>query len=97
MLTKKHDDFRAESLQDPDEIQAYLNVALEDAFEKSDFRFFLLALRDVAMAKGMRETASKAKLNRESLYRMLSEKGNPELSSLCALLKTMGLKLSVTA
>lgn len=97
MLTKKHDDFLAESLHDPREITAYLNVALEDAFEEGDFRLFLLALRDVAVAKGMRKVASKAKLNRESLYRMLSEQGNPELSSLWALLKTMGIKLSVTA
>jgi len=97
MLTKKHDDFLGESLQDPEEIQAYLNVAIDDAFEQGDFRLFLLALRDVAVAKGMRKIASKAKLNRESLYRMLSEQGNPELSSLWALLKTMGLKISVTA
>lgn len=97
MLTKKHDDFLVESLQDPQEITAYLNVALEDAFEQGDFRLFLLALRDVAVAKGMRKVASRAKLNRESLYRMLSDQGNPELSSLWALLKTMGIKLSVTA
>ena len=97
MLTKKHDDFLVESLQDPKEIAAYLNVALEDAFEEGDFRLFLLALRDVAVAKGMRKIASKAKLNRESLYRMLSDQGNSELSSLWALLKTMGIKLTVTA
>lgn len=97
MLTKKHDDFLVESLQDPKEIRAYLNVALEDAFEQGDFRLCLLALRDVAVAKGMKNVASKANLNRESLYKMLSEQGNPELSSLWALLKTMGLKLSVTA
>ena len=97
MLTKKHDDFLVDSLQDPKEMQAYLNAAIEDAFEYGDFRLFLLALRDVAIAKGMRKVAAKAKLNRESLYRMLSEQGNPELSSLWALLKTLGIKLSISA
>jgi probable addiction module antidote protein len=96
MLTKKHDDFLVDSLQDPKEIQAYLNAAIKDAFDQGDYRLFLLALRDVAIAKGMRKVASKSKLNRESLYRMLSEQGNPEISSLWPLLKTMGLKLSVT-
>lgn len=34
-------------------------------------------------------------LNRESMYRMLSQSGNPQLSSLSAILQTMGLELSV--
>lgn len=97
MLSKKHDSFVKETLKDPKEIEAYLNTALDDAFEQGDSRIFLLALRDVAIAKGMKNVATKANLNRENLYRTLSEKGNPELSSLWALLKTMGLKLSVSA
>lgn len=96
MLAKKHEDFLVDSLQDPKEMQAYLNAAIKDAFDQGDHRLFLLALRDVAIAKGMRKMAAKSKLNRESLYRMLSEQGNPELSSLWSLLKTMGLKLSVS-
>lgn len=50
---KKHDDFLVESLQDPEEMKAYLNASLEDAFEQGAFRLFLLALHDVAVAKGM--------------------------------------------
>ena len=34
-------------------------------------------------------------LNRENLYRVLSEKGNPVLASLEKLLKSLGLRLSV--
>ena len=48
---------------------------------------FLLALRNVAEAQGgVARLAEKAKLNRESLYKILSERGNPELKSLDALL-----------
>ncbi|MGM0424769.1 MAG: addiction module antidote protein [Thermodesulfobacteriota bacterium] len=81
-----------QSLQDPREAAAYLNAAIEDG----DKNVFLLALRNVAEAHGgMGKIAEKSHLNRENLYRMLSQKGNPEIKSLYALLQAMGLKLSV--
>jgi probable addiction module antidote protein len=85
-------DYLNESLKDPKEAVAYLNAALED----DDRRVFLLALRDVADAwGGMKKLSTEAKLNREGLYRALSEKGNPELASLTAMLRSMGLSLAV--
>ena len=45
----------------------------------------------------MGAVAAKANLSRESLYRMLSRRGNPEIKSLFTLLHTMGLKLAVEA
>jgi probable addiction module antidote protein len=90
-LTKSYRDTLLESLQDPAEAAAYLDAALED----EDIQVFLLALRDVAEARGMSRVAAEADLNRESLYRMLSEEGNPRLSSLEALLHTFGLRLAV--
>lgn len=71
---------------------AYLNAAMEEG----DRELFLLALRNVAEAHGgMAAVSEKAKLNRESLYRMLSRKGNPEIKSIPSLLNSMGLKLTV--
>jgi probable addiction module antidote protein len=90
-LTKSYRDSLLESLQDPEEAAAYLDAALED----EDSRVFLLALRDVAEARGISSVAAEADLNRESLYRMLSEEGNPRLSSLDALLRALGLRLAV--
>ena len=57
----------------------------------------MLALRNVAEARlgGMAQLAEQAGLNRESLYRMLSEQGTPVLSSLDKLLHALGLRLSV--
>jgi probable addiction module antidote protein len=78
-------------LADPEEAAAYLNAALEDGSKE----FFLLALRDIAEAKGMARLSKKAHLNRESMYRMLSGKGNPQLSSLASILKSAGLRLAV--
>jgi probable addiction module antidote protein len=81
-----------ESLKQPKEAEAYLAVALE----QGDPKMFLVALRNVAEARGgIGKVAAKSKLNRESLYRMLSKKGNPSLSSLTALLKTLGFRLAI--
>lgn len=81
-----------ESLRNPDEAAAYLNACLEDG----DGRVFLLALRDVADARGgIRTLSRETRLNRESLYRMLSRAGNPSLGSLAAVLSACGLRLAV--
>lgn len=80
-----------EDLANSDEAVAYLNAALEDGSQE----VFLLALRDVAEAKGMSKLAQASSLNRENMYRMLSIHGNPQLSSLKTLLEAMGLKLTV--
>lgn len=83
-----------QSLKDPREAEEYLNAALEE----DDPELFLLALRNVAEAQGgVAQLAEKTKLNRESLYRMLSERGNPEFRSLDALLHALGFRLSVAA
>ena len=81
------------ALKDPLEAQEYLNAALEDGNPE----VFLLALRDVAEARlgGIKQLADVTKLNRESLYRMLSFKGNPELKSLSAILSTLGYRLAI--
>jgi putative addiction module killer protein len=84
---------REGDLQDPAEAAGYLNACLEDG----DPEVFLLALRDVARARGgVAKLAEVTELNREHLYRMLSENGNPELRSLETLLDALGFRLAVT-
>ena len=79
-------------LSDPIEAAAYLDAALE----YGDRPAFLLAIRNVIDALGgMSKISRQTGLNRENLYRVLSEKGNPELNSLEKLLKALGLRLSV--
>ena len=83
-----------ESLRNRREAEDYLNAALEE----DDPELFLLALRNVAEAQGgVAQLADKTKLNRESLYKMLSERGNPELRSLDALLHALGFRLAVAS
>jgi probable addiction module antidote protein len=91
-LTKSYRESLLQDLQDPKEAAAYLTAALDEG----DSAVFLLALRDVADAQGMQAVAHKAQLNRENLYRMLSEQGNPQLGSLTALLDALNLRLAIT-
>jgi probable addiction module antidote protein len=86
-----YDDFLIESLKERRVAEAYLNAALEE----NDPRVFLLALRNVAKAHGMSKVSARSKLNRESLYKMLSKRGNPSLQSLGALLDSLGFRLTV--
>jgi probable addiction module antidote protein len=91
MATANYNDGLLERLQEPAYASEYLNEALKEGSQE----LFMLALRDVARAKGMTNAARQANLNRETLYRMLSEKGNPNLSSLSKLLDTFGLTLAI--
>jgi probable addiction module antidote protein len=92
MPTKDYKESLFEDLQDPDFAVAYLNAALEE----SSSEVFHLHLRDVAEAwGGMGKLAAEMHLAREALYRMLSENGNPQLSSLEKILHSLGLRLAV--
>ena len=64
----------------------------------ADVRAVPIALRTVADAVGgMAALADKTGLSRETLYRTLSEKGNPRLETLMSILEAFGLRLSVRA
>jgi len=90
---KPYHDSLITALKDRREAAEYLNAAMQD----DDPRVFLMALRNVAEASGMSKVSRRAKLNRESLYKMLSKKGNPEVRSLSALLNALGMELQVKA
>ncbi|MBA2307492.1 putative addiction module antidote protein [Candidatus Dependentiae bacterium] len=83
----------ADNVQDPQEAAAYLKAALED----EDERVFLLALRDVLEARGggISDLAQSTGLNKQNLYRMLSKKGNPRLTSLKMVLHSIGFEMDI--
>jgi probable addiction module antidote protein len=75
----------------------YLKHSMELLDDPSQRAGALLSIRAVAEAYGgLGAVAAEAGISRESLYRSLSPKGNPTLKTLVAVLKTMGLRLSVT-
>ncbi|MGA9664900.1 MAG: addiction module antidote protein [Gallionella sp.] len=74
----------------------YLKAAMESLDDPDDRAAGLLALRTIAEAYGgLGAVAAEAGISRESLYRTLSAKGNPTLKTLLAVLKAVGMKLSV--
>lgn len=78
---------------DPEFAAEYLRAALEDDAEP---KVLLIALRRIAEARGgVARVAKAAGVERESLYRALSPRGNPRLSTLVAVTKAVGLKLTV--
>ena len=72
-----------------------IRIFLEDILESGDPKVIAGGLGDVARAKGMTELAAKAGLSRESLYRALSEDGNPRLDTLMKVLGALGVKLTL--
>jgi probable addiction module antidote protein len=91
--SKDYKSYLRERLKDPNEAAAYLNAALEE----DDIAVFTVALKDVidSLGGGVGRVAKKSHLNRESLYKTLSAKGNPRLKNLSSIIKTLGLDIHI--
>ena len=93
-LSKSWDEHVVEHFRErPEEIPGYLDACLEEGTSA-----FLGGLRHVIESRsGMADAASKARVHRVSLYKMLGEGGNPTLGSLSKVLEALGLRLSVVS
>ena len=91
-----HDEWVVRELRrDPKFAVEYLKAAIEDT---EDPQVLLIALRRIAEARGgIAKVAKAAGIERESLYRALSPRCNPGFSTLAAVTKAVGLKLTVEA
>jgi probable addiction module antidote protein len=89
-----HDEVMVKKLrQRPRFAAEYLKAAMEDTDEPE---VLLIALRHIAEAKGgLAKVAKAAGIERESLYKALSARGNPRLSTIVGVMKAVGLKLTV--
>jgi probable addiction module antidote protein len=86
-----YDDTLAIVLKDPIEAAAYIEAVME----LDEPATLLVALRHVAKAHGMAEVARRADMGDKTLFRALSEDGNPTLSTISKVLHAVGLRLSV--
>jgi len=93
MKDRSHDEAMADVFRgDPALAAATLDAILADG----DQGELMVTLRQMASAfGGVSHVAREANLNPTQLYRTLSATGNPELRSLSAILRTMGLRLAV--
>lgn len=92
MKTVSYKEGLLQELKDPDFASEYLAQALESG----DQAVFLLAIKDVVQAcGGIAVVAKKAHIQRESLYKTLSNRGNPRLATLQGILNSVGLRMAV--
>ena len=83
----------ADFLTDDETIAAYLTEALEG----DDPRQIAKALGAVARAKGgIAQLARETGITRESLYRALSDKGNPELGTALKVMHALGVRFTAS-
>ena len=85
----------AEQLRTPAERAAYLDAWLEEA--PDDASGIARALGDIARAIGMSQVARDAGLSRESLYKALSENGNPSFATVLRVTRALGVRLHAQA
>lgn len=88
---KSYEAHLTQALTDPLEAAAYLDAVME----MEDPAAVLLALRQVAQAHGMAEVARRAEVGDKTLFKALSESGNPTLDTVTKVLHAVGLRLSV--
>ena len=83
----------SDHLETEEDIIAYLEAALEEG----DSALISAVLGDIAKAKGMTRISKQTGLGRESLYKALSENGNPEFATILKVIKVLGLQLHVVS
>lgn len=84
-----YDSFLDSKLKDLNFASGYLQACLEEG----EIAFYQ-GIRNVVKANaGMKALAERTSLNRESLYGMLSENGNPLFSSIKVVLESLGIGL----
>ncbi|AFZ33846.1 addiction module antidote protein [Stanieria cyanosphaera PCC 7437] len=93
MKLNSFDEVFSNEFRDPEFVKEYLEAALEE----NGIQSFLVALQNVIRAtEGMTKTAEIAGVGRESLYKSLSESGNPQIATIDKILRQIGLRFSVT-
>lgn len=94
--TYSYDEWLVHSLKNKKEAAVFLETALEEFQQDGDLKALLIALRHVVEAQGgIGQLAKKTHLNRESLYKMLSTKGDPKFKTVGSLLKGIGFKFTI--
>ena len=81
----------AEHLETPEDVAMYLSVVLEE----NDPALLSVALGDIARSKGMAALSKETGLTKQGLYKALSENGDPRLSTLMKVTKSLGFQLSI--
>ena len=82
----------AEYLETEEQVIAYL----DDIFKSGDTSLIVAAIGDVARARGMSKIADDTNRGRESLYKSLSQGGNPSFETIMKVLSSLGFSLRLS-
>lgn len=77
----------------PEEINDFLNEIFSDYAQDEDSAALLSSLRVIARVKGLSTVAEEIGITRQGLQKALSEKGNPRLNNINAIMRAMGYQL----
>ncbi|MDX1972307.1 MAG: transcriptional regulator [Candidatus Sumerlaeia bacterium] len=89
--------YMREQLADLDYARSFLQVSLEEAEKDGDYSAFLLAMRQVIEIHGATRIARESDVSRRNIYKAFSEEGNPTLETLGSVLRSLGMKLSISS
>ncbi len=81
----------AQHVKTDKDVREYLAVQIEE----NGVNGLIWGLKHLAQHKGMTQVAKDAGVNRQSLYRSLSENGNPKLETIDKIVRALGFKLTV--
>lgn len=81
-----------EFLEDEEDIQEYLNAAIEE----NDTKYLFKALGNIARARNISQLSKEVGMSREGIYKALSGEGNPSFQTVSKITKALGLKLHFT-
>lgn len=81
-----------EFLEDEEDIQEYLNAAIEE----DDTKYLFKALGNIARARNMSQLSKEVGMSREGIYKALSGEGNPSYQTVSKITKALGLKIHFT-
>ena len=85
----------AEHLKTQEEINEFIEAAIEEAQNDSDPKYLIHALDTAARVRGMLKTAEEADIDRASLYRILSGETDPGASMLAKIAAALGYRLTL--
>ncbi|WP_022949777.1 addiction module antidote protein [Methylohalobius crimeensis] len=92
---RKFSDAAADYYRDhPEEIDAFLKITFEEYAKDQNIGVLLSALRIISRAKGISGMAEEAGMTRQGLQKALSEKGNPRLENINAIMHSLGYRLA---
>lgn len=102
MMARKYrtlDEYMVETLAEPQEARAYLELAIEEYQEDKDLGAFLIALRHVVNAQGgIGKLAKATGLARSNLYDMLSDKEcKPGFDTIVTIINALNFKLDTVS